>query len=104
MATEEPSFTVSLAEGDCEVRDYPALVVAAVSVTGDRKDAASKGFRLLASYIFGGNTAKRKIAMTAPVMQAAAGGEKIAMTAPRFAERRRRQLGRPVHNAARLDA
>ena len=82
MATEEPSFTVSLAEGDFEVRDYPAQVVAEVSVAGHRKEAASKGFRLLAGYIFGGNTAKQKIAMTAPVVQAAAGGEKIAMTAP----------------------
>ena len=82
MATEEPSFTVSLAKGDFEVRDYPALVVAEVSVTGDRKRAASNGFRLLAGYIFGGNTARQKIAMTAPVTQAAAGGEKIAMTAP----------------------
>jgi len=82
VATEEPSFTVSLAEGDFEVRDYPTLVVAEVSVAGDRKEAASKGFRLLASYIFGGNIAKQKIAMTAPVTQSAAGGEKIAMTAP----------------------
>ena len=81
IATEEPAFTVSLAQGDCEVREYPALVVAEVSVTGDRKAAASAGFRLLAGYIFGGNTAKRSIAMTAPVTQAAA-SEKIAMTAP----------------------
>lgn len=81
MATEEPPFTVHLAKGEFEVRDYPALVAAEVSVPGDRKDAASKGFRLLAGYIFGGNTAKRGIAMTAPVTQAAA-SEKIAMTAP----------------------
>jgi hypothetical protein len=82
MATEEPVFTVSFTKGDFEIRDYPEMVVAQVSVTGDRKDAASSGFRLLAGYIFGGNTAKQKIAMTAPVTQAAAGGQKIAMTAP----------------------
>jgi SOUL heme-binding protein len=82
VATEEPTFTVGFAKGDFEVRDYPEMVVAEVSVPGDRKDAASSGFRLLAGYIFGGNTAKQKIAMTAPVTQAAAGGEKIAMTAP----------------------
>jgi hypothetical protein len=81
IATEEPAFTVSLAQGDFEVRDYPALIVAEVSVTGDRKAAASAGFRLLAGYIFGGNTAQQNIAMTAPVMQTAA-SEKIAMTAP----------------------
>jgi hypothetical protein len=82
IATQEPPFAVSLADGDFEVRDYPALVMAEVSVTGDRKEAASKGFRLLAGYIFGGNTANQKIAMTAPVMQTAADGEKIAMTPP----------------------
>ena len=45
MATEEPLFTVHLAKGEFEVRDYPAMVAAEVSVPGDRKDAASKGFR-----------------------------------------------------------
>lgn len=82
MATEEPPFTVTLAKGAFEVRDYPALVAAEVSVGGQRRDAASKGFRLLAGYIFGGNTRKQRIAMTAPVTQAPSGGEKIAMTAP----------------------
>jgi hypothetical protein len=86
MATEEPPFTVRLVQGEFEVRDYPALVAAEVSVGGQRRDALGKGFRLLAGYIFGGNTRKQRIAMTAPVVQApvptAPGGEKIAMTAP----------------------
>lgn len=82
MATEEPKFTVKSAQGEFEIRDYPALVAAEVTVKGDRKDASSKGFRLLASYILGGNTRKQSIAMTAPVTQAAATSEKIAMTAP----------------------
>ena len=64
------------------MRDYPAMVVAEVTVTGDRKAAAGSGFRLLAGYIFGGNTRNRKIAMTAPVVKTPAAGEKIAMTAP----------------------
>jgi hypothetical protein len=81
MATEEPAFTVVSHEGDFEVRDYPALVVAEVTVTGDQKEAANKGFRLLAGYIFGGNTRQQSIAMTAPVAQQRA-GVKIPMTAP----------------------
>lgn len=81
IAAEEPAFSVRLAKGDFQIREYPALVVAEVAVTGDRKAAASSGFRLLAGYIFGANTARQKIAMTAPVMQAAT-GQKIAMTAP----------------------
>ena len=81
MATEEPPFTVRLTRGEFAVRDYPPLVVAEVSVTGGRQDAAGKGFRLLAGYIFGDNTAKQKIAMTAPVIQSP-DGETIPMTAP----------------------
>ena len=83
MATEEPKYTVTLKEGSFEVRDYPAMVAAEVSVSGDRGQASSEGFKLLAGYIFGGNTKKQSIAMTAPVVQAAAvESEKIAMTAP----------------------
>ena len=81
MAVEEPAFRSVLHEGAFEVRDYPALVVAEVTVSGDQKEAASKGFRLLAGYIFGGNKRRQSIAMTAPVAQAQT-SEKIAMTAP----------------------
>ncbi len=82
MATEEPAFTVSLKDGAFEVRSYPALVAAQVTVTGTRDEASNAGFRLLAGYIFGGNTRKQSIAMTAPVVQAPTSNEKIAMTAP----------------------
>ncbi|MDI1366438.1 MAG: heme-binding protein [bacterium] len=81
MAVEQPAFKAVLREGAFEVRDYPALVVAEVTVSGDQKEAASKGFRLLAGYIFGGNTRRQSIAMTAPVAQAPT-SERIAMTAP----------------------
>ena len=81
MAVEEPAFKQVLREGDFELRDYPALVAAEVTVAGDQKEAANKGFRLLAGYIFGGNKRRQKIAMTAPVAQQAV-SEKIAMTAP----------------------
>ena len=82
MATEEPPYTASLKDGDFEIREYPSLIAAEVTVSGERSDAISAGFRLLAGYIFGGNTKKQSIAMTAPVTQAAAENEKIAMTAP----------------------
>ncbi|MEO5561572.1 MAG: heme-binding protein [Dokdonella sp.] len=81
MAVEEPAFKTVLKDGTFEVRDYPALVVAEVTVSGEQKEAASKGFRLLAAYIFGGNTRRQSIAMTAPVAQEPT-SEKIAMTAP----------------------
>jgi hypothetical protein len=81
MAVEEPVFKTVLQEASFEVRDYPPLLVAEVKVSGDQKEAASKGFRLLAGYLFGGNKRRQSIAMTAPVAQAQA-SEKIALTAP----------------------
>lgn len=82
MAAEEPAFKLVAEEGPFSVRDYPALVVAEVSVSGDQAAAANAGFRLLAGYIFGGNSPGQRIAMTASVVQAPRDGEKIAMTAP----------------------
>jgi hypothetical protein len=69
MAVEEPVFELAKQEGAFEVRIYPALVAAQVSVNGTRSEAVNAGFRLLADYIFGNNQGKQKIAMTAPVMQ-----------------------------------
>lgn len=80
-AVEEPAFKKVVSDGAFEVRDYPALIVAEVTVTGEQKEAANNGFRLLAGYIFGGNKSRKGIAMTAPVAQAPV-SEKIAMTAP----------------------
>ena len=82
MATEEPSFVSILQDAPFEIREYPSLIAAEVTVSGERSDAVSAGFRLLAGYIFGGNTRKQSIAMTAPVTQNEAPNEKIAMTAP----------------------
>lgn len=82
MATEEPAFTASLREGAFEVRSYPALLAAQVSVTGTRDEASRAGFKLLAGYIFGGNTRRQTINMAAPVVQSKPCNETIAMTAP----------------------
>lgn len=81
LAVKEPKFTVVFHEGPFEIRDYQVAVVAEVTVTGDQREAASQGFRLLAGYIFGGNRRRQSIAMTAPVAQERT-GQKIAMTAP----------------------
>lgn len=82
VAVEEPKFRIVKTDGDLELRDYPGLVVAEVTVGGDRRAASSEGFRLLAGYIFGANAGSSKIAMTAPVVQSQVQGRKIAMTAP----------------------
>lgn len=82
MSTEIPAYRVAERDGDIEIREYPALVAAEVSVGGERDTAVREGFRLLAGYIFGGNDGGRRIAMTAPVMQQPQPGTRIAMTAP----------------------
>ncbi len=86
MATEEPPYTLVEAHGDIEIRDYLALILAEVEMSGDRREATNRGFRPLAGYIFGGNSPREEIAMTAPVTSTRApessGGQEIAMTAP----------------------
>jgi hypothetical protein len=55
-------------------------MVAEVEVSGSRDQGLNQWFRLLADYIFGNNTTKTGIAMTAPVSESAS--VPIAMTAP----------------------
>lgn len=82
LAADEPPHTVVEQIGDIEIRDYAPMIVAEVEVTGSRREASSRGFRPLAGYIFGGNSPREDIAMTAPVTTSRSGGQEIAMTAP----------------------
>ena len=88
MATEEPEYTILNQVDDFELRRYDPQIVAQTWVTGDQKQAGNKGFKILADYIFGNNTApsggSSKISMTAPVKMQPQNGTsaKIAMTAP----------------------
>ncbi len=66
---EQPSYTIDRQAGPIELRTYPPTVMAETHVKGDRQAAIREGFQILAGYIFGANQDKRKIAMTAPVMQ-----------------------------------
>ncbi|MBU5617898.1 heme-binding protein [Psychrobacter sp. TAE2020] len=101
MATEESNYAIFNKTEDFELRRYDPQIIAQTWVSGDQKQAGNKGFRILADYIFGNNTApsgeSSKISMTTPVkMQPQSssnnssnnrnsdksGSEKIAMTAP----------------------
>ena len=98
MATEEPNYTVLSKTENFELRRYESQLVAQTWVSGDQDAASRAGFKVLADYIFGNNTApsgeSSKISMIAPVaMQFEAkqsttkkngsnASQKIAMTAP----------------------
>lgn len=81
MAIEEAAYTVVEKDGEFEIRDYAPQLLAEIVVDGTLETAASNAFDALFNYISGANTARSKMAMTAPVAQTAQ-GEKIAMTAP----------------------
>ncbi|MGE5265970.1 MAG: SOUL family heme-binding protein [Deltaproteobacteria bacterium] len=80
MTYREPAHKVEVRDGDFEIRRYAPVLAAEVTASGDRNTAIGAGFRLLADYIFGNNTKKQSIEMTAPVTQQRS--EKIAMTVP----------------------
>jgi hypothetical protein len=51
-----------------EIRNYEASLFTSVKLPAkEYKDASSKGFSILAGYIFGGNERNEKISMTSPV-------------------------------------
>lgn len=85
MATEEPKYELIEKSGDFELRQYHPMLIAEVLVEGNMDQASSKGFRLIADYIFGNNVTKTgdsgKIKMTAPVTIEPK-SEKISMTVP----------------------
>ncbi len=77
---ETPAYTVVAQDGPYEMREYSPSILAEVTVKSERSQALRQGFRVLAGYIFGGNTSADKVAMTTPVAQTPA--ESIAMTTP----------------------
>ena len=79
---EQAEYRVIRKMPEYEIREYPAHIVAQTTVKGKYQEALNEGFRIVAGYIFGNNSKKQGIAMTAPVIEQGAGSEKISMTAP----------------------
>lgn len=79
--TEKQPYDLVRTRPGFELRRYPTHAVAEVTVSAEFADAGNRAFRYLFGYISGDNTARQKVAMTAPVVQSAASTE-IAMTAP----------------------
>ncbi|QCP86626.1 heme-binding protein [Cereibacter sphaeroides] len=70
---EQPPYELEFAEAATEIRRYGPYLVAEVTMAGDRSTAITRGFRVLARYIFGGNAENQRIEMTVPVSQLPAG-------------------------------
>ena len=68
-ATPGPDYRVLSSEGDLEIRDYPAIIVAETVVRGPRKAALRQGFSILADYIFAKSRGGEALPMTVPVLQ-----------------------------------
>lgn len=80
-ATEKPDYSVVKEDGAFEIRVYPSMLLAEVTVEGDRRNANNRGFRKLAAFIFGDNISADKVAMTSPVVSSPK-STTIDMTSP----------------------
>jgi effector-binding domain-containing protein len=74
---EQADYTVVETMNGYEIREYPAHIVAQTTVQGSYGESMSNGFRIVAGYIFGGNTKRESIAMTAPVVATAEGDSQV---------------------------
>ncbi len=96
---EEPKYTVLEKRDGYEIRQYGSYIIAETEVPEGYQEGLNSGFRVIADYIFGNNTTKSSIAMTAPVLEttptagdkpdistntdtAIKNSQKIAMTVP----------------------
>jgi len=79
-AIEEPAFEVRQRwdEEQIEIREYAPRIMAVTEMAEREND----GFRVLAGYIFGGNSREQEIAMTAPVQQTMSGPAEMAFMMP----------------------
>lgn len=81
--TEQRPYTVLESEGAFEIRYYPPVVMASYDAENGDYGSRNSSFRVLAGYIFGGNEAKRSIAMTSPVeMQESEDGMRMSFMMP----------------------
>lgn len=87
---------------DFEVRRYDAAVFTSVELdSGSYSNVSSKGFRILAGYIFGGNEKEQKIAMTTPVTMEL--DEKMTMRFLVPAEYAKEELPKPNNNDIEIE-
>ena len=81
---ESPKYKVVKSYDDFEVRQYGSMVLAQTVMKSESyENISKKGFRTVASYIFGGNAENKKIAMTAPVIMDMGTDTKMSFVMPK---------------------
>lgn len=80
---EKHNYTVVKKYDNFEVRDYESALFSSVVLSDSTyENSSSKGFRILAGYIFGGNENGEKIAMTSPVAMELGDSMKMSFMVP----------------------
>ena len=75
--SDQPRYEVLHDEEPFQLRAYEPMLVAKVTVEGERNEAADAAFKRLADYIFATNREGEEIAMTTPVSQVPAGADAL---------------------------
>jgi len=89
VGVEEPKYTVVAKKEGYEIRRYEPYIIAYVTLEGTYANAISEGFNILADYIFGNNSAEKRMPMTAPVVfKEGEESVKMPMTAPVLIEKK----------------
>lgn len=76
---KEPKYAVVAKKDGYEIRQYKPYILAHITLEGTYADSMSEGFKILADYIFGNNSAQVGMPMTAPVIHEQ---EKKSVTMP----------------------
>ncbi len=67
--SKEPKYQILARYKKIELRIYEPFLVAEVEGFGNRKEGIRSGFKILAHYLFGGNSASENLPMSIPVTQ-----------------------------------
>jgi hypothetical protein len=85
---EEYPYKVHKTYNSFEVRQYEAALFTSIRLNSTSyKQGSSKGFSILANYIFGGNERKQRIAMTSPVAMTLEDNMRVMFMIPNVLER-----------------
>jgi hypothetical protein len=82
--SESPNYEIIESFDAFEIRKYPEMIMASTELgAGKYSNNSSKGFRIVAGYIFGGNEEKKQIAMTSPVISSIGDNMKMSFVMPK---------------------